>query len=97
MHPNKADYILLLNSSNIFVPFKYSAIKYQDFENNKKLIETFLKNKTYKYLIRIQNIDLINKEKNMPFSLPSEFKEEIIYEVQIMRGMLLRLTKITLE
>ena len=33
----------------------------------------------------------------MTFSLPGEFKEEIIYEVQIMRGMLLRLTKITLK
>ncbi len=96
-YPNKADYILLLNNPNIFVPFKYSAIKYQDFESNKKLIETYLKNKTYKYLIRIQNLDLINKEKNMTFSLPGEFKEEIIYEVQIMRGMLLRLTKITLK
>ncbi len=95
--PNKNDYIVVANRSNLYVPLKYSSINFEYLRNNLLSIKNDLSNKTYRYLLLIQTI---NKLRNKPINeciAPNELELECLYETQIRADQFLRISKCVLD
>ncbi len=91
--PNKNEYILVADRSNLYVPLKYNSISFDYLNDRFNTVSNNFYNRTYSYLIVAQ---LIKKDTNMPIPgcrVPKELKLKTLYETQIMVDQYLRISE----
>lgn len=91
--PNKNEYILVADRSNLYVPLKYNSISFDYLNDRFNVVSNNFYNRTYSYLIVAQ---LIKKDTNEPIStcrVPKELNLKTLYETQIMVNQYLRISE----
>ena len=91
--PNKNEYILVADRSNLYVPLKYNSISFDYLNDRFNTVSNNFYNRTYSYLIVAQ---LIKKDTNQPIPgcrVPKELKLKTLYETQIMVDQYLRISE----
>lgn len=94
-YPNKREYSLISQKPSFYVPFGYSSLNFNSFNNDayKDIVMSYYYDKTINYFLVIQYIDPKNKMAHKGNEMPKNLEGEIVYENLFNGDICLRISK----
>ncbi len=96
-YPDKKNYILVTDLSNLYVPFRYSSVNCHFINTNKEDFLGQLRRKTYEKAIIVQKFRLTDDNATLNNSIDESFKMKKVYETQMHSGEYLRISELRIE
>jgi hypothetical protein len=96
-YPDKKNYILVTDLSNLYVPFRYSSVNCHFINTNKEDFLGQLRRKTYKKALVVQKFHLTDDRESLNSYVDNTYKMKKVYEEQMHSGEYLRISELLID